>query len=73
MARIIAKRSTTERGPIDSYKLDDGRVLSHQEACDACNRGELEGVTTFTTRNGGTGLRSNRGQNGYSLYDLPNF
>lgn len=73
MSKIIATRSSSKRGPIEQYKLDDGRILSHQEACDACDRGEIEGVATFTTRDGGTGLRSNRGQVGYSLQDLPSF
>ena len=73
MNKIVAKHSGGSRGPIESYKLDDGRIVSHRQACDMADRGEIEGVATFTTRDNGVGLRSNRGQAGYSLYDLPEF
>ena len=73
MSRIIATRSATKKGPIEEYKLDDGRILTHAEAIQACAAGEIEGVSTFTTRDGETGLRSNRGQDNYSLYNLPRF
>lgn len=73
MSKIVAKHSGGSRGPIESYKLDDGRVVSHREACDMADRGEIEGVATFTTRDNEIGLRSNRGQIGYSLSELPEF
>lgn len=73
MSKIIATHSSKNRGPIEKYKLDDGRILTHDEAVSAVERGEIEGVATFTTRDGGTGIRSNRGQIDYSLSDLPEF
>lgn len=72
MSKIVAVRHG-ENNTIDSYKVDDGRVLTKLEAVDAANRGELQGVATFTTRDGDMAIRSNRGQDGYSLEDLPEF
>ena len=73
MSKIVAKHSGGSRGPIEKYKLDDGRVLTHDEAVQACLNGEIEGVATFTTRDGGVGIRSDRGQYGYSIEELPEF
>ena len=73
MAKIIAKKTGGSRGPIQAYKLDDGRVLDHNQAVQSCLNGEIEGVTTFTTRDGGVGIRSDRGQYGYSITELPEF
>ena len=72
MSKVVAKR-TGENGAIDFYKLDDGRVLNRQEAVQAADKGELEGVSSFTTRDGDSSVRSDRGQNGYSLSNLPEF
>ena len=72
MSRIVAVRHG-EAGTIDSYKTDDGRVLSKVEAVDAANKGELDGVASFSTRDGDMAIRSNRGQEGYSLDELPEF
>lgn len=73
VSKIVAKHSGGSRGPIEKYKLDDGRILTHDEAVTACTNGELEGISTFTTRDGGVGLRSDRGQAGYSIEELPEF
>ena len=64
MSKIVAKHSGGSRGPIEAYKLDDGRIVSHRQACDMADRGEIEGVAIFTTRDNEIGLRSNRGQVG---------
>lgn len=72
MSKIVAVRKDDE-GRIEQYKLDDGRVLNHEQAIQATDSGDIEGVATFTTRDGGTSIRSNRGQYGYSLNELPKF
>ena len=72
MSKIVAVRHG-ETGSIEAYKTDDGRVLERYEAVDAANKGELEGVASFMTRDGDQAIRSNRGQEGYSLEDLPEF
>lgn len=72
MSKIAAVRHG-ESGGIDAYKTDDGRVLSRVDAVDAANKGELEGVASFTTRDGDMSIRSNRGQADYSLNELPEF
>ena len=72
MSRIVAVRKD-ETGRITDYKLDNGKVLSHDRAVIETNAGTIEGCSTFTTRDGDTGIRSNRGQNNYKLSDLPNF
>lgn len=72
MSKIVAKR-TGENGAIDMYKLDDGTVLNRVDAVDAADKGKLEGVSSFTTRDGDKAIRSDRGQEGYSLSDLPEF
>ncbi|MCM1215059.1 MAG: DUF3892 domain-containing protein [Lachnospiraceae bacterium] len=72
MSRIVAVRHGEDR-TIDAYKTDDGRILTKVEAVDVANRGELEGVASFTTRDGDMSIRSNRGQDDYSLNELPEF
>ena len=71
MSRVVAVRR--ENGSISKYKLDDGRVLNRHEICDAAIRGEVEGVSAFTTRDGDEAVRSDRGQPDYSLDELPTF
>ena len=56
MNRIVAKHPGGSRGPIESYKLDDGRIVSHRQACDMADKGEIEGVVTFTTKDNEVGL-----------------
>lgn len=72
MSRIVAVRHG-EDGTIDSYKTDAGEVLNKVQAVDAANAGKLEGISSFTTRDGEASIRSDRGQEGYSLQDLPEF
>ncbi len=72
MSRIVAIQKD-ETGAIVSYKTDDEKVLSREEAVQMANSGELEGVSSFTTRDGGTAIRSDRGQLDYSLSNLPEF
>lgn len=72
MSRITAVKRD-ETGSISDYKLDDGTVLSRDEAVKATNDGKIEGVSTFTTRNGDMAIRSDRGQENYSLDALPEF
>lgn len=72
MSKVVAvRKGVNDR--IEEYKLDTGEILNHEEAVNAISRGEIEGVATFTTRDGGTGIRSNRGQYDYSLSELPEF
>lgn len=72
MSKIVAVKHG-ENGRLEAYKTDDGRVLSRVEAVDAANKGQLEGVSSFTTRDGDDSIRSDRGQTGYSLDSLPEF
>ena len=72
MNRIVAVRRD-ETGSIAEYKLENGAIISRKEACDLAEIGHIEGVSTFTTRDGGTAIRSDRGQPNYSLDDLPTF
>lgn len=72
MSKVVAIRKS-ETGSIDLYKLDNGQILTREQICAATNRGEIEGVSTFTTRDGDEAVRSDRGQPNYSLSDLPQF
>lgn len=72
MSTIVAVRKD-DTGKITDYKLDNGQELNHDQAIKAVYAGEIEGVATFTTRDGDEAIRSNRGQEGYSLADLPSF
>ena len=56
MSRIVAKHSGGSRGPIESYELDNGHIVSYRQACDMADKGEIEGVATFTTRDNEVGL-----------------
>ena len=71
MSKVVAVRK--EEGSISLYKLDDGRVLTKDQICHETDLGNIEGLSTFTTRDGGTAVRSDRGQYDYSLSDLPEF
>ena len=72
MSKVIAKR-TGETGAIEEYKLDDCRILTRDQIVDEANKGKIEGVSASTTRDGDMSVRSDRGQEGYSLRDLPEF
>ena len=72
MNKIVAVQHEKD-GTLKACKLDDGRVLNMSEAADLASIGELEGVSTFTTRDGDQAIRSDRGQKGYKLQDLPEF
>lgn len=72
MKKVVAIRKD-ETGSIALYKLNDGTVLNRKEICSEALRGNIEGVSTFTTRNGGDAVRSDRGQYDYSLSNLPEF
>lgn len=72
MSRIVAVRHG-ENDTIESYKIDNGTTLTRAEAVEAANKGQLDGVAAFTTRDGDQAIRSNRGIAGYSLNDLPEF
>lgn len=70
MSRITAVSHDTD-GSISKYQLDDGRVLNRDEAVSEADAGKIDGVSSFTTRDGGKSIRSDRGQLGYSLDELP--
>lgn len=72
MSRIVAVRKDS-RGTITDYKLDNGKTLTHSQAINAVNCGEIEGCNVFPTRDGGEAIRSNRGQDDYALDRLPSF
>lgn len=72
MNKIVAVRHN-ETGAIDSYKLDDGRILDREQAVNEASCGNISGVSAFTTRDGSMAVRSDRGQEDYSLEDLPEF
>ncbi len=72
MSKVVAVRKD-ETGKITEYKLDNGKVLNHTEALIAVDSGEIQGCAKFTTRDGDEAVRSNRGQEGYSLSELPTF
>lgn len=72
MSRVVAVRHG-EEGGIELYRLDNGQVLDRKQICEAANKGEVEGISTFTTRDGDEAVRSDRGQPDYSLSDLPEF
>ena len=72
MSRIVAVRKDGN-GTITDYKLDNGKELNHDQAIGAVNSGEIEGCNVFPTRDGGEAIRSNRGQDDYSLDSLPSF
>lgn len=72
MSKIVAiQRDDT--GSISKFKLDNGEVITKDEAVGQAEAGLLDGVSAFTTRNGDRAIRSNRGQADYSLDDLPEF
>ena len=70
MSKITAVKHDTD-GNLSEYQLDDGRILNREEAIKETNAGNIEGVSSFTTRDGKQAIRSNRGQIGYSLDELP--
>lgn len=72
MNKVVAIKKD-ETGSICQYKLDNGQIMNRQEICNAATRGEIEGVAAFTTRDGGESVRSNRGNDDYSLSNLPEF
>ena len=71
MSKIVAVHK--EGQTIDAYKTDDNRVLSVQDAVLEADAGLLDGVVAFDTRDGSRSVRSVRGQENYSLSDLPEF
>lgn len=72
MSKVVAVRRN-EKGTITDYKLDDGTVLNHNEALAACYTGKMEGCSVFTNRAGEDSIRSDRGQENFSLSKLPEF
>lgn len=72
MSRIVAIQRD-ETGSIIKFKLDNGEVITKDEAVGQAEAGLLDDVSAFTTRNGDRAIRSNRGRADYSLDDLPEF
>lgn len=70
MSKIVEVKHDTN-GNISEYKTDDGKVLNREKAVKMADSGKLEGVASFTTRDGSKSIRSNRGQEDYSLDNLP--
>ena len=72
MSKIVAIRRGSD-GSISEYKLDDGTIISREDAVSMANTGKIRGVSSFTTRDGSSSIRSDRGQYRYSLDNLPEF
>lgn len=72
MSKVVAVRHDGD-GNLESFKLDDGRVLNRDQICAEADKGHIYGVSSFTTRDGGQAVRSDRGLEGYSLDSLPEF
>ena len=72
MSRIVAIQRD-ETGSIIKFKLNNGEVITKDEAVGQAEAGLLDDVSAFTTRNGDRAIRSNRGRADYSLDDLPEF
>ena len=72
MSRIVAIQRD-ETGSIIKFKLDNGEVITKDEAVGQAEAGLLDDVSAFTTRNGDRAVRSNRGRADHSLDDLPEF
>lgn len=72
MSRIVAIQRD-ETGSIIKFKLNNGEVITKDEAVGQAEAGLLDDVSAFTTRNGDRAIRSNRGRADYSLNDLPEF
>ena len=72
MSKVVAVRKD-DRGRITDYKLDNGEVLNHDQAVQACYTGKMEGCSVFTNRAGEDSIRSDRGQEGFALSRLPEF
>ena len=70
MNRITAVSHEAD-GTISKYQLDNGVVLTKEEAITEVKAGNIEGVSTFTTKDGGEAIRSDKGQPDYSLDKLP--
>lgn len=70
MSRIVAVTHDGD-GTLSAFKLDDGRVLNKDQAVEEADKGKISGVSSFMTRNGDRAIRSDRGQEGYSLDELP--
>lgn len=70
MTRIIAtKRDEEDR--IIAYQTEDVKVLDHNQCLAGIKSGEIEGLQTFTNRAGEESIKSKRGEDNYSLKDLP--
>lgn len=62
-----------EGNSISQYKTDTNEILDRETAAFRADLGEIEGVSSFTTRDGSKSIRSDRGQYDYSLESLPEF
>lgn len=73
MGNIVAVRKD-DSGTILEYQLGDGTVISHEEAVDLVEAGELDGYNVATARNGLKSIRSNPdGDSSNNLDNLPAF
>lgn len=72
MNRIVAVRKD-ETGSISHYQDSNGKVYDKEGIVYAVDAGLVDGLAVFTTRDGSSSVRSNRGQEDYSLSELPTF
>ena len=72
MSKVIATKRDNE-GRIIAYKTDDGKILNHNECISAIESGNVDGLQIFTNRQGEQSIKSKRGEENYSLKNLPQF
>ena len=70
---IIKGVRKNEVGTITSVKLDDGSVLTIDEAIIATQQGKIDGVSVGKRVDGTVYLHSKRGIPDYKLSELPEF
>ena len=70
---FIAVRKNAD-GDLRKFKTSSGRILTYEEALQQVQAGMIEGVNTFTGKDGETYIRSNPdGDRSNNLDSLPTF
>ena len=72
MSKVVGIRRD-ENGAIELYKLDDGRCIDKDTMVAEADAGKIYGVSSFTTRDCGKAVRSDRGYKDFNLDSLPEF
>lgn len=70
---FVAVRKNAD-GDLREFKTSSGRILTYEEALQQIQAGMIEGVNTFTGKDGETYIRSNPdGDRSNNLDSLPTF